>query len=169
MKKDKGKKALALAVSVALIVLDQITKQLIVQELHVTGIDSISVVPGLLELRYLENPAAAFGLFGKVIWLVVALTCVVAVGMVAVLLRYKNHSFFSYTAAALLLAGGLGNLVDRITRGFVVDFIHVMFFNYIFNVADCCVTIGVVCLIIHYIICMKKECKKNEAAAEEEG
>lgn len=154
-----GKKIAVLAIAAVLIAADQVTKSIIVDMLKTTGKAKTPVIPGLLEWSYLENPAAAFGLFGQIIWLVAALTLVVSVGIVAALFFYNDHTFFSYSASALLLAGGLGNLVDRIFRGYVVDFIHVMFFDYIFNVADCCVTIGACCLVAHYLVCMRRDQK----------
>ena len=163
MKTEKAQKAAVLIISALLVVLDQITKSLIENELNSGGERRIMIIPGLLELSYLENPAAAFGLFGNVIWLVVALTLVVAGAIIAGVFLYKQHSFFSYAASALLLAGGVGNLVDRMTRGYVVDFIHVMFFDYIFNVADCCVTIGAVCLVIHCLLCAYREKKAGNS------
>ena len=63
----------------------------------------------------------------------------------------KRHSFFSYTTAALLMSGGIGNLIDRIAHGFVVDYIHVLFFDYVFNFADCCITVGAVLFVIHVL------------------
>lgn len=159
MKTEKARKAAVLISSVLLVILDQITKSVIEKTLYTGQEQRVTIIPGLLELSYLQNPAAAFGLFGDVIWLVVALTLVVAGIIVAGIFLYKEHSFFSYAASALLLAGGVGNLVDRIIRGYVVDFIHVMFFDYIFNVADCCVTIGAVCLVIHCILYAYREKK----------
>lgn len=166
LKQSIIKKIVVLAVAVALIFLDQATKILVVERLKDSGQIFQPVLPGLLELQYLENPAAAFGLFGNIIWLIAVLTVVVAIGIVVLLFRYKQHDFFSYTAAALLLAGGLGNLIDRMSRGYVVDFIHIMFFDYVFNVADCCVTVGVVCLLIHYILYLSKENKASSQLKE---
>lgn len=157
MKIEKAHRATVLVTSVLLVILDQITKSVIENTLNSGQTHRMTIIPGWLELSYLENPAAAFGLFGNVIWLVVVLTLVVAGGIIAGIFLYKEHSFFSYAASALLLAGGLGNLVDRIIRGYVVDFIHVMFFDYIFNVADCCVTIGAICLVIHCLLCAYRE------------
>lgn len=166
MKKDAFKKTTVLAASVLLIILDQVTKGMVQDMLKPNGGQPYTVIPGLLELSYLENPAAAFGLFGNVIWLVTALTLVVAGAILAALFLYKHHSVFSYVAAALLLAGGVGNLIDRIVNGYVVDFIHVMFFGYIFNIADCCVTIGSCFLVAHYLWVMHRE-KQAGAKAEE--
>ncbi len=151
------KKFAVLLAAVVLIFLDQLSKDYIFDILKTTGRMQITIIPGLLEFTYLENPAAAFGLFGGIIGFVAVLTLIVSLGIVAALFLYKHHSVFSYISSALLLAGGLGNLLDRITLGYVVDFIHVMFFGYIFNVADCCVTVGALCLVAHYIVCMKRE------------
>lgn len=165
MKTDAFKRSAVLAAAVLLAVLDQISKNLAQAMLKPNGGQPFTVIPGLLELNYLENPAAAFGLFGSVIWLVTALTLVVAGAIVALLFLYKRHSVFSYVASALLLAGGVGNLIDRIVNGYVVDFIHVMFFGYIFNVADCCVTVGSCFLVAHYLYLLHQE-KKAGAEAE---
>lgn len=164
MKKDTFKRTAVLAASVLLVIVDQITKNLVQTALKPNGGQSFTVIPGLLELSYLENPAAAFGLFGGMIWLVTALTLVVAGAIVAALFLYKQHSVFSYLASALLLAGGVGNLIDRIVHGYVVDFIHVMFFGYIFNVADCCVTIGSCFLVIHYLYILRQEKRRGTEA-----
>ena len=161
LKTERAPKVAILISSVLLIDLDQITQSVIENMLNSGQERRMPIIPGLVELSYLENPAAAFGLFGNVIWLVVILTFVVAGVIAAGIFLYKKHSFFSYAASALLLAGGVGNLIDRITRGYVVDFIHVMFFDYIFNVADCCVTIGVVCLAVHCLLYAYRE-KKSE-------
>lgn len=157
MKADIKTKIWVLLSAVLLIAADQLTKTLVESNLKESGRLRMTLIPGLLEFNYLENPAAAFGLFGNMIWFVVALSLVVAVGIVAALFIYKDHTVFSRLASALLLAGGLGNLIDRMTRGYVVDFIHVMFFNYIFNLADCCVTIGAICLVAHYISILRSE------------
>ena len=58
---------------------------------------------------------------------------------------------FEQDNVALLMAGGIGNLIDRIAHGFVVDYIHVLFFDYVFNFADCCITVGAVLFVIHVL------------------
>lgn len=129
-----------LAVAAVLLAIDQMLKYFVLRDLRPVG--TVTVIPGLLELTYVENTGAAFGLFKQVMWLVVAVTVVATVAIIVLLFRYKRHSFFSYTTAALLMAGGIGNLIDRIAHGFVVDYIHVLFFDYVFNFADCCITVG---------------------------
>lgn len=125
----------------------------------------VLVIPHLLEFCYVENYAAAMGLYEGLIWLVILCTIVVSIGILIALVAYKEHTVFSYLTCMLLLAGGLGNLCDRFLHVFVVDFIHVLFFPYVFNVADCCVTIGVVCFGIHCLVLNRRE--KASASQEE--
>ena len=139
--------------------IDQVVKGLVMENLRDSGIGKMEVIPGLLEFAYLENTGAAFGLFGGMTWVITLLTALVALGLAGVLVFYKKHSAFSFFSATLLLAGGVGNLIDRILRGYVVDFIHITFFPYIFNVADCFVTIGAILLVCHYLYVMRSEGK----------
>jgi signal peptidase II len=88
---------------------------------------------------------------------VVPITVAATVAIAVLLFRYKRHTFFSYATSALLIAGGIGNLIDRIAYGFVVDFIHVLFFDYIFNFADCCITVGAVLFVIHVLFFTRSE------------
>jgi len=155
-------------VAAVLIAIDQFTKHLASTFLRDVGGRAMTIVPGLLEFRYLENTAAAMGLFAGIIWLVMILGVGVAAGIVVAVFLYKGHTWASYTASALLLAGGLGNLIDRLINlgangeRFVVDFIYIEFFPYVFNFADCCVTIGAVFLIIHFILCFRQEKRIKE-------
>ena len=138
-----------LAAAVLLLAVDQLTKFFVLRDLRPVG--CVTLIPGLLELAYVENTGASFGLFKSWMGLVMGVTVVAIIAIVVLLFRYKKHSFFSYSTSALLIAGGIGNLIDRVVHGFVVDFIHVMFFDYIFNFADCCITVGAVLFVIHVL------------------
>ncbi len=144
-----------LAAAVVLLALDQIIKYFVLQDLKPIG--TVTVIPGLLELAYVENTGAAFGLFKNFMWLVVGVTVIATIVIIVLLFRYKKHTFFSYTTSALLIAGGFGNLIDRMVHGFVVDYIHVLFFDYIFNFADCCITVGAVLFVIHVLFFTRGE------------
>lgn len=167
MSKKLGRVLLIIA-SAALIIVDQITKHVAAAFLRDSADRSVTVIPGLLEFRYLENTAAAMGLFRGMIWMVMILSALVAIGIVVMIFLYKGHTWASFTSAALLLAGGVGNLIDRMTNlgpngeRFVVDFIHIGFFPYIFNFADCCVTIGAVFLVVHFFVSSRREKKLTE-------
>lgn len=156
------------AVSAALIVLDQITKSMAASFLRDAG--PTTVIPGLLEFSYLENTAAAMGLFEGMIVPVMVLSAVVAAAIAAGAFLYKDHTWASRVSSVLLFSGGVGNLIDRIKNvgpageRFVVDFIHIEFFPYIFNIADCCVTIGAAFFLIHFVISARRS--KDPAGLE---
>ena len=150
-----------LAVAAVLLAIDQMLKYFVLRDLRPVG--TVTVIPGLLELTYVENTGAAFGLFKQVMWLVVAVTVVATVAIIVLLFRYKRHSFFSYTTAALLMSGGIGNLIDRIAHGFVVDYIDFRIIHYaIFNFADSCVVVGAVLLCLYLIRLELRESKAKK-------
>lgn len=156
-------RAVALLIAAGLLLaVDIVAKHCVLR--YLKPMKPISLIDGLLELSYVENTGAAFGLFKNMMWLVILIT-VIAVAVILVLLfRYQKHTFFSYASCALLIAGGIGNLLDRILYGFVVDYIHVLFFDYIFNFADCCVTVGAVLFVIHVLLISLREKKMQEEA-----
>ena len=143
------KKLISLLAILLLAAGDQAIKLLVVENLKPLG--SISVIPGFLDFTYVENRGVAFGMFSGMRWLVVAITCVLCLALLLVLLFYRGHTGLSSTACVLVIAGGLGNIIDRMLYGFVVDYIAVSFFPPVFNFADCCVVIGVILLLIHFL------------------
>ncbi len=155
---------IVLLVAVVLLAVDQISKYYVLRFLRPVG--SISVIDGLLEFSYLENTGAAFGLFHNIPWAIFVFNILVSLVLLIILFRYRNHTFFSLAALALLLSGGIGNLLDRVFHGFVVDFIHVLFFGYVFNFADCCVTVGAVLLSIHVLLAACREKKAGNTPAD---
>lgn len=157
-----GAPIIALLVAAVLLGVDQLTKYFVLQKLKPVG--SVTIISGLLEFSYIENTGIAFGLFKNTKWLIIALTVVAFAAIATVLFRYKSHTALSYVASTLLIAGGIGNLIDRLLYGFVVDFIHVMFFDYIFNFADCCVTVGAVLFVLHVILISYREKKAEQTA-----
>ncbi len=163
----KGIRALVvLGAAVLLLAADQITKYYVLQGLKPAG--SVTVIGGLLEFSYVENTGAAFGILKNQIWLVTAVALAAFAAILVLLFCYRRHTFFSLASSALLLAGGIGNLIDRIRFGFVVDFIHVLFFPYIFNFADCCVTVGAALFVIHVLLLSYRERKQASSAEVEE-
>lgn len=157
---------LVLLAAVVLLVVDQVIKYFVLRYLEPVG--TVKVLPGLLEFTYVENTGAAFGLFQNVLWLVILVTLVASLVILVLLFRYRHHTFLSYATSALLLAGGVGNLLDRFIHGFVVDYIHVLFFDYIFNFADCCITVGAVLFVLHVLFFTQDHSGKAELPEEQE-
>lgn len=138
-----------LLLSAVVVAADQILKLLAVEYLKPAGIRH--VIPGLLDLVYIPNTGAAFSILEGQRWLFVVITALICVLIVFALFRYNGHEFFSYAASVLIVGGGVGNLIDRVLHGYVVDYIHLSFFPAIFNFGDCCVTVGTIFLIIHVL------------------
>ena len=132
---------LMIGLAVLLAAVDQILKLLVVQFL----------IPGLLNLTYVENRGAAFGILSNQRWLFIVLTCLLMLVVFFLLFRYQNHTILTFLACGLILGGGVGNLIDRIWMGYVVDYISVSFFPPVFNFADCAVVIGTALFVIHVI------------------
>ncbi len=142
-------------ISVLLIVIDQLSKlYFLYNQLLYNG---YVIIDKFFYLTYLENRGAAFGIFQDGRWFFI-ITTIIASG-VMVWYFIKNNNFLLRVSLMLIVSGGIGNLIDRVFRGFVVDFLDFYPFGYdfpIFNFADICVTVGVFLFVI-YIIFVYKE------------
>ncbi|MBQ7038305.1 MAG: signal peptidase II [Clostridia bacterium] len=140
-----------LAITAALVSLDQLTKWLAV--LSLKNAETITIIPKVLGLTYVENTGAAFGILQGQRWLFLILTGAVMAAILWLLLfgSFRKHLIFNISAT-LIVAGGIGNFIDRSIHGYVVDFIEVLFFEFpVFNVADCYVVIGSVLLLVFFL------------------
>ena len=146
---------------IGIVVADQVTKLLVLQ--HIPLYSQVEAIPGLFHLTYVQNTGAAFSSFEGMRWLFVALFAVITV---LVLLEYFKKrmpfSTFERWCIAAIYGGGLGNIIDWIRLGYVVDMIEVDFMNFpVFNVADCFITCGCILLIVHLAF-FNKEFWKEE-------
>ncbi len=150
--------ALMFVLSGLLVLLDQWTKHLAV--VYLSGQPGLPVWPGVFELYFLEqgNDGVAWGLFSGQMWLIIPLTCLTMLLIAVMLLRSDlRHSKLFNISLALILGGGVGNLIDRIAHGAVVDFLYFKLINFpIFNVADCCVVIGAILLFVYLLFVCKE-------------
>ena len=148
-----------LILSLVLIVLcvagDQIIKYLVVENLKPNGV--ITAIPGFLQFVYVENTGAAFGMFDDFTMILTIITAICIVVVLAAMILYQKHTFFSRAASILIISGGIGNLIDRFLLGYVVDYIQVSFFPPIFNLADCFVVVGVIFFLIHFLFFMERD------------
>ena len=141
---------------------DQITKLLVLANIPLFG--DVPAIPGLFHLTYVQNTGAAFSSFEGMRWMFVGLFVVLTV---LILLEYfkKPMPFttFERWCIAAIYGGGLGNVIDRVRLGFVVDMIEVDFINFpVFNVADCFITCGCIALIVHMIFFNKEFWKEDK-------
>lgn len=146
---------LSLVLMVLGVAADQVVKYIVVENLKPDGV--FTVIPGLLDFVYVENRGAAFGVLEGFTTVLTVVTAICIVAVLALMVFYQKHSFFSRAAAILIVSGGIGNLVDRFLQGYVVDYIDVSFFPPVFNLADCFVVIGVIFFLIHFLFFMEKD------------
>lgn len=134
-------------VIVALIALDQWVKFEIVKNIQLGGVKPF--IPKILSLTYLRNTGAAFSILENQQWLFAVITLVVIGAAIWYLSKHIKGSVWLLSALSLIVAGGIGNFIDRMRQGFVVDMFQLDFINFaIFNVADSYLTIGVLVLIV---------------------
>lgn len=158
---------LLVVLTLLLIGADQLVKHWAVTQLKPVGsIDFIHIgSTELVDLTYLENNGAIFGSMAGQRWFLVGFTSLVIIaGIVAMFLSIKRSKFLS-VCIMLFVAGGIGNLIDRIRYGYVVDMFEFRFVDFaIFNVADICVTCAFAAVLIYMIFI---EPKKEKAAKKE--
>lgn len=134
-------------VIVALIALDQWVKFEIVKNIQLGEVKPF--IPKIVSLTYLRNTGAAFSILENQQWLFAVITLVVIGAAIWYLSKHIKGSVWLLSALCLIIAGGIGNFIDRMRQGFVVDMFQLDFINFaIFNVADSYLTIGVLVLIV---------------------
>ena len=143
------------AAFLALLAADQGLKYWVTQNLELY--QSRPLLPGLVELKYIQNTGGGWSILSDHTWLLSLITALV-LAVIAVLLAKKvvRHPLGRW-GCVLLLAGGLGNLIDRLRLGYVVDMFNFQFIHYpVFNIADICVVCGMVLAAVYYIFFYEK-------------
>ena len=163
----RKKNILFLAITVLVVLLDQATKAWIISTVRLY--DSFAVIGGLFNITHVRNPGAAFGflaatspLFRYIFFIAVTLAAILLILHYLRVSRIEETSLVS--ALALILSGAVGNLIDRVRFGEVVDFLDVYLGSYhwpAFNVADSAITVGVAILIMVLIMRRKERTERN--------
>lgn len=145
-------------IAAVLIVADYITK--LWAERVLTKISSIPLIENVFHLTYVENRGIAFGMFsgGRVVFIAVSII-VMAVLLIIVFKTPKDtRTVWLKGGTSLVIAGAIGNLIERLVKGYVVDFFDFRLINFpVFNVADIAVCVGVVMLLIHFLFAEDSE------------
>ena len=148
--------------ALGIVAVDQLSKVWILSHMELHG--NMPVLDGLFHLTYVQNTGAAFSSFQGMIWLFAAIFFV----FTALILWdfWKKRMPFTPLerwCIAAVWAGGLGNMIDRLRLGYVVDMIEVEFIRFpVFNVADCFITCGCILLMAHLILCNKEFWKEEK-------
>ena len=150
---------------VALTVMDQVTK-LMAANLLTDG-KSFDVISGVLRFTYVENRGAAFGMFSEHRWVFMTLSVVAIVALLIYLWKFRTDSKLACLAMSMIIAGGIGNMIDRVVLGYVIDFLDFCAFPkiwpWVFNVADVCVCVGGGLLVLWLILSIISDYKKEKA------
>lgn len=139
----------ALVIGAVIVATDQIIKYFVSSNLQPIG--SVSVIDNFLKLTYVENNGVAFGMFADMRWIFVALTSALLIAIIIVMFVKRPKGKMFYISAGLIIGGGIGNLIDRIFYGYVIDYISLSFFPPVCNFADYAITIGTILLIIYVL------------------
>lgn len=154
--------------SVLLILADQLTKYLVRANIPPDG--SVPFIPHVLELTYIQNTGAAFSMLEEHTWLLTLVSAVVVTVIALLVARGFFRGRLGMVAATLVLAGGVGNLIDRVYFKYVTDMFRTLFMNFaVFNVADCCITVGVVLLFIYVLFFSDRKEDKHGADLSADG
>lgn len=154
---------------VLIIFADQLSKWLVVALLQ--GKESVYVIPGVLRFTYVENDGAAFGMLDDHRWVFLVLSTVMIIALIYYIVKYKPSSKWVMTSLILIVGGGIGNMIDRLLLGYVIDFIDFCAFpqlwRWVFNIADSAVCVGTFMLSLWLIIDTVKEYKREKAEKEQ--
>lgn len=140
---------ISLIFGAVLVIIDQIIKYFVSAYLQPVG--SVSVIDNLFSLTYVENKGVAFGMFSDMRWIFVALTAILLAIIIFYMFKKRPKGKFFYICAALIIGGGIGNLIDRIFYGYVIDYLSLSFFPPVCNFADYCITAGTIMLVIYLL------------------
>uniref|UniRef100_C6E6Z7 Lipoprotein signal peptidase n=1 Tax=Geobacter sp. (strain M21) TaxID=443144 RepID=C6E6Z7_GEOSM len=157
----KAKYIILLAVSALVLVLDQVTKVYIDKTMRLH--DSIPVIEGFFSITYLRNKGAAFGILADSAWRLPFFLLVSAVAVLVILVvvsRLRDDQKGSAVSLSLIFSGALGNLIDRVRLGEVIDFLDVYWKGHhwpAFNVADSAICVGVFMLAIEMVLEERRE------------
>ncbi|MEQ2130645.1 MULTISPECIES: signal peptidase II [Caldanaerobacter] len=141
---------MAIAIVVFVVFLDQFTKYLAAKYLMPVG--SYPVIKHFFHLTYVENRGAAFGMLQNKTLFFIVITVVVGIVLIYSMIKLPENSLYNYTLA-MILGGAIGNLIDRVRLGYVVDFIDFKFFPAVFNIADSFIVVGAI--ILGYLMIFK--------------
>lgn len=150
--------ALYLLAIVAIVILDQFSKYLIVQ--NITEGINIVFIKDFFNLTYVKNYGAGFSILQNQQVFLIIVSVAAVIGVSYLLIKSKNSEAFNRICYILIIGGAIGNLIDRLTLGYVVDFLDFNIFGYdfpVFNVADSFLTVGCFMLIISLLLEMKHD------------
>ena len=153
------------------VAVDQLSKWLIVRYLDPT--EPFVIWEGVFRFSYVENEGAAFGMLADQRWIFMVLSVVAIVALLLYLWKWPPESKWACVAIAIIAGGGVGNMIDRVRLGYVIDFIDFYpipeIWPWVFNVADACVCVGGAILFVWCVISLIAEARQKKTAESGHG
>ena len=150
--------SIAFIVMAILVTVDQVIKYFV--EVNLKPISVRPLIPGFIQLHYHRNDGAMMGVLDGEITTVTILAVICMIGIIILMFTDLIKTKLDYICIVMIATGGIGNILDRICRGYVVDYIEYLFVDfYIFNFADCLITVGAFLMIFYQIYLLIKEIK----------
>ncbi len=157
---------ISLLIIVLSVLLDQLTKHLVLQNIPLYS--NVPVLDGVFHFTYVENKGAAFGILSDARWVFMVISVVAIAAFIVYLIKWKPENMLLKVSLSLIIGGGIGNMIDRVLRGSVVDFIEVEFMQFaVFNVADIFVCVGCGLMMLYVILSEVEESKKKKVMSNE--
>ena len=156
---------ITIILAAVVVALDQISKFFVFRDLK--PVTDIPVWDGVLHLHYTQNPGASFGMLPGFRWVFLALSLLFVTAVFIFVIKKRGKiDVFALVSLGLICGGALGNAIDRIRFGYVIDFVYFKLINFaIFNLADSCIVIGGILLGI-YVLFVYREPEKNQVPEE---
>lgn len=150
------------AVSLIILVVDQLSK--IAAANNLIGAGTVGVIPYIINFVYVENRGGAWGILSSHRLALIVITLAVIAICIVLLFKYCNGKPLLFWAVSLVVTGGVGNMIDRLIRGYVIDFLQFDFYKTfpVFNIADIAVVTGCGLMILYFILDTVKVKIKNE-------
>lgn len=150
--------------AVILFIIDQATKYIALTKLKPLG--SVTFIDGFMDFTFVENRGAAFGILNGRVWLLLVIAAVICIVIIAAMLKMPNTKEYKWLkwSLMLILAGAIGNVADRLFRGYVVDFFEFTFIKWpVFNMADIYVVIGTIVMAVLVLFVIKDDKEEKNA------
>ncbi len=153
---------LLLAIILLSVVLDQVTKHLAVE--HLMGEASFPIIKDVFHLTYVENEGAAFGMLSDNRWVFMIISTIGIVALAVYLFKFPPKSQFACISLAMIIGGGIGNMIDRVRLEYVIDFLDFTLIDFpVFNIADSFVTVGGGMLLAYAVWDLIMEIRREKA------
>ena len=161
---------LAGIVSVLVLVADQVAKYIVSTNMEINDTVSLSAINWFIDFHYIENDGGAWGMLGGKTLLLLLVTGAIMAVLAFLMIKNAKKSKLFFWASSLIIAGGIGNMIDRVFHdGLVVDFLRFTFIDFpVFNVADVAVCTGAGLLMLYFVLDIIKDAKEKKKGKKEE-